>query len=113
MMAGIVSATLLTRRLTVSRPDRTAAAGDFDLAPMQATAISGDRLCVVAPLFYEILYVFARIDSDIHSIADLRNRHVAVGPPGSGSRATAELVLESLQLTPEVVTRDVIDWEQL
>ena len=38
-------------------------AGAVDLAPMQATAISGDHLCVVAPLFYEVLYVLAKADS--------------------------------------------------
>ncbi len=87
--------------------------GEVDLAPMQATAISGDPLCVVAPLFYEVLYVLAKVDSEIRSIDDLRGHRVAVGPPGSGSRATAELVLSSLGLTPDLVTRDVIDWQQL
>ncbi len=87
--------------------------GTVDLAPMQATAISGDPLCVVAPLFYEVLYVLAQVNTEIHSIHDLRGHHVAVGPLGSGSRATAELVLTSLNLTSDLVTRDVIDWQQL
>jgi TRAP transporter TAXI family solute receptor len=87
--------------------------GKVDLAPMQATAISGDQLCVVAPLFYELLYVLAKTDSNIESIGDLRGHRVAIGPPGSGSRATAELVFESLDLTPDLVIRDVIDWQQL
>ncbi len=88
-------------------------AGVVDLAPMQATAISGDQLCVIAPLFYEVLYVLAKVDTQIETIRDLRGHRVAVGPPGSGSRATAELVFDSLGLTPEVVTREVIDWQQL
>ena len=87
--------------------------GAVDLAPMQATAISGEHLCVVAPLYYEVLYVLAQAETAIHSIYDLRGRHVAVGPLGSGSRATAELVLSSLSLTPDLVARDVIDWQQL
>jgi TRAP transporter TAXI family solute receptor len=88
-------------------------AGLVDLAPMQATAITGDHLCVVAPLFYELLYVLARTESGIMSMADLRGRDVAVGPIGSGSRATAELVLASLQMTEQEVPRIVIDWSEL
>ncbi len=88
-------------------------AGHVDIAPMQATAISGDRLCVVAPLFYEVLYVLARADSGIESIRDLSGHRVAVGPPGSGSRATAELVFESLDLPPQLVRREAIQWQQL
>lgn len=87
--------------------------GAVDLAPMQATAISGDHLCVVAPLFYELLYVLAQVDTEIRSIEDLRGHHVAVGPVGSGSRATAELVMSSLNLTPDLVTREVMDWQDL
>lgn len=87
--------------------------GVIDLAPMQATSISGDQLRVVAPLFYEVLYVLARADSNVQSIEDLRGRRVAVGPQKSGSRATAELVFQSLGLTPDLVTRVVIDWSEL
>jgi TRAP transporter TAXI family solute receptor len=86
--------------------------GEIDLAPMQATAISGD-LCVIAPLFYEVLYVLVKVDSDIQSLSDLRGRHVAVGPPGSGSRAVAELIFESLNLTHDPPTREVMDWQRL
>jgi hypothetical protein len=64
-------------------------------------------------LFYELVYVLAKTDSSIQSIGDLRGHHVAIGPPGSGSRATAELVFDSLNLTPDLVIRDVIDWQQL
>jgi hypothetical protein len=86
--------------------------GAIDLAPMQATTINSD-IRVVAPLFYEVVHVFAKVDSKIQSITDLRGHHVAVGPRGSGSRATAELVFDSLKMTPDTVTRVVIDWEQL
>ena len=87
--------------------------GLVDLAPMQATAISGENLCVIAPLFYEVVYVLAKVDSDIRSISDLRGHTVAVGPPGSGSRATAELIFDSLSMTPDLVTRVVMDWQRL
>ncbi len=80
-------------------------AGQVDIAPMQATAIGGDQLCVVAPLFHEVLYVVAQSDSNIHSLDDLRGCRVAVGPEGSGSRVTAELLLSSFELSADLVTR--------
>ncbi len=83
-----------------------------DLAPMQATAIIGDELCVVAPLFYEAIHVLAREDSMIQSVADLRGHRVAVGPDGSGSRATADLLFQSLGLTGQV-RREEIEWTEL
>ncbi|MFK8112127.1 MAG: serine/threonine-protein kinase [Rubripirellula sp.] len=88
-------------------------AGMVDLAPMQATAMSGDHLCVVAPLFHELLYVLAKTDSGIQSIQDLKGHKVAVGPVGSGSRATAELVFASLNLPPEIAPRVVMEWSDL
>jgi len=87
-------------------------AGEFDLAPMQATAIRGDRLRVVAPLFYEVLHVLARSDTDVCSLQDLPGRRVAVGPLGSGSQATADLVLDSLELR-DAIQRETVSWQRL
>lgn len=87
--------------------------GQIDLAPMQATAISGDHLRVVAPLFYELLYVFARLDSNIESMQDLRNARVAVGPIGSGSHATSGLVFESLGFGDGDVNCESVGWHEL
>ncbi|TWT81795.1 Serine/threonine-protein kinase PrkC [Planctomycetes bacterium CA13] len=86
---------------------------EVDLAPMQASAISGNELRVVAPLFYEAVHVLARHDSNIRSVAGLAGHRVAVGPVGSGSRATAEMVFDSLELTPNVSPREVIPWREL
>ncbi len=85
----------------------------IDVAPMQATAMSGDHVCVIAPLFYEILYVLAKKDSAIESIGELAGHAVAVGPEGSGSRATAEMVFDSLGLDETAVRRQVIAWDDL
>ncbi|MEM1067972.1 MAG: TAXI family TRAP transporter solute-binding subunit, partial [Planctomycetota bacterium] len=70
------------------------------------------RLCVVAPLFDEVLYVLARTDSKIQTIRDLNGQLVAVGPKGSGSQATANLVLESLDLQ-DSVDQLSIEWRQI
>lgn len=88
-------------------------AGTVNLAPMQATAISGDELCVVAPLFYEVAHVLVRNDAAVNSISELIGHRVAVGPQGSGSRAVAEMIFDSLRLSEDLVEREVIAWPDL
>ena len=87
--------------------------GDVHIAPMQASAISGDDLCVVAPLFYEAVHLLAKFESSIRVPADLRGRRVAVGPIGSGSRATAEMVFDSLSLDGQATPRVVLPWRDI
>jgi TRAP transporter TAXI family solute receptor len=43
----------------------------------------------LASLFLEPIWVFYRKDVSINRLADLRGKRVAVGPPGSGTRAIA------------------------
>lgn len=86
---------------------------EVDLAPMQASAIRGDVLCVVAPLFYEAVHVLARVDSGIDSIDQLAGHRIAVGPRGSGSRLAAELVFDSLGLSEFDAPREVTSWPRL
>ncbi|MGB7347772.1 MAG: serine/threonine-protein kinase [Pirellulaceae bacterium] len=88
-------------------------AGDVHLAPMQAAAISGDQLCVVAPLFYEAVHVVVAAEMSIESIEELAGHDVAIGPPLSGSRRTAELVFDSLQLSPPIRPREVTGWSEM
>ncbi|MFG0261644.1 MAG: serine/threonine-protein kinase [Novipirellula sp. JB048] len=87
--------------------------GEVQLAPVQASAISGDPLCVVAPLFFEVVHLLVREHANVRSFHDLQGHRVAVGPLGSGSRATTEMVFESLNLTPEMAVREVLAWEEL
>jgi TRAP transporter TAXI family solute receptor len=86
--------------------------GQVDIAPMQVTAITGQRLFLVAPLFHELLYVLARPESGIETLEDLRGRTVAVGPRGSGSRETSELIFASLNFGDDI-RRQVIQWPEL
>lgn len=87
--------------------------GEIDLAPMEASVVSSDELCVVAPLFYEAVHIIADVSSGIESANDIRGHRVAVGPAGSGSRRTAELVFDSLGLTEDLVPREVLPWSEL
>ena len=92
--------------------------GEIDLAPMQATAMSGNAIAVVAPLFYEVLYVLSYETGGINSIQDLisdpdEQRRIAVGPAGSGSRSAAELVFQSLMIDPASLNLFESDWSTL
>ena len=87
--------------------------GEVDLAPMQASAISGNDLCVVAPMFFEAVHVLAQSKTSITKVEELRDHQVAVGPPGCGSRRTAELLLDSLELNEKITLREVQGWSDL
>ena len=88
-------------------------ARQVQLAPMQASAVGGEELAVVAPLFYEAVHILIRRDGPVHSIADLAGHTIAVGPTGSGSRHAAELVLDSLNLNATTCPRVDVEWPQL
>lgn len=88
------------------------------LAPMQASSISGDDLCVIAPLFYEAAHLLVRgpelTRQQPHlDLSLVEGRRIAVGPAGSGSRRTADMILDSLNLSTEVADREVISWPKL
>ena len=52
-----------------------------------------DGLRAIANLYQESLHIVVRADSAIHAIADLRDKRISLGGRGSGTRATAVLVL--------------------
>lgn len=54
-----------------------------------------DDLRAIANLYQESLHIVVRADSAIASIADLKGKRVSLGARGSGTRATAILVLEA------------------
>lgn len=68
------------------------AGGKVDLALLQGGTASGappGRLESLASLFLEPVWVFYRADLDVDRLVDLEGRRVAVGVPGSGTRALA------------------------
>ena len=87
---------------------------EVDLAPMQASEIRGDDLCVVAPLFYEAVHVLTRGGPErIGNIESIAEKRVAVGPMGSGSRQAAELLFSSLPDEGQRIARVVTPWPRL
>ncbi|HBJ37973.1 MAG TPA: hypothetical protein DDZ51_25090 [Planctomycetaceae bacterium] len=80
---------------------------------MQAGAMGGDDLCVVAPLFFEAIHVLVRAESPLTHVDQIGGNEVAVGPTGSGSRLATEMLLESLGFPPSTTPRRVLGWPEL
>lgn len=91
------------------------AAGDLDLATVQSDwqyhALNGtstfsdfgpnEKLRSVFSAHPDVVTVVARSDSGIETLADLKGKKVNIGNPGSGSRATAEVLLETIGIDVE------------
>jgi hypothetical protein len=60
-------------------------------------------LRAIANLYQESLQIVVRADSDIKGIPDLKGKRVSLGERGSGTRATAVLVIDAFGLTPRAV----------
>jgi hypothetical protein len=84
------------RRVATGQADFTIAAADavdtYELGPDNPGAA---RLRGVARLYDDYVQLAVPSDSDITSVADLRHKRVAIGPPGSGVRLIAERVLKA------------------
>ena len=56
------------------------------------------KLRALFSVYPELLTVVTREDANVRSLADLRGKRVSLGPPGSGTRATMELVMDAVGL---------------
>ena len=63
------------------------------------------RLRAIASLFPEALHVVVRSDSPIHAVADLAGKVAAVGEPGSGTAASARILLAAAGFGEDDVRR--------
>lgn len=63
-----------------------------------------DSLVSLGSLFYEPVWIFYRSDATLDRMIQLVARRVAVGAPGSGTRALSDLLLSANELTPEMLT---------
>lgn len=86
----------------------------FSLADVAYLSYSGElretirpvgTLRGIAVLHHSRVHVLVRGDSPITSVSDLRGRAIAVGPPGSGTAATSELVLAAFGVPLDTVSR--------
>lgn len=80
------------------------AQGDMQAAARQGTGAFADgpqpRLRALFEVAPEVFTVMVDPASPIRSVADLRGKRVAVGPPGSGTQATTALVLAAHGIGP-------------
>lgn len=64
--------------------------------PELARGVPFSDLRAVFSLYPEVFTVVARADADISSFSDLRGKRVNIGNPGSGQRATMEVLMRAL-----------------
>ncbi|GGZ89217.1 TAXI family TRAP transporter solute-binding subunit [Streptomyces echinoruber] len=85
------------------------ATGSADFAIAAADAVEtyrlrhapgADRLRGVARLYDDYVQLAVPYDSDVTTVADLRGKRVAIGPPGSGVRLIATRVLRAAGIDP-------------
>ncbi|MCH0561918.1 TAXI family TRAP transporter solute-binding subunit [Streptomyces sp. MUM 2J] len=82
-------------RLATGEADFTIAAADAVSTYELRHGPGADRLRGVARLYDDYVQLVVPRDSDIRSIADLRGRRVAIGPPESGVRLIADRLLQA------------------
>lgn len=68
---------------------------------VQATSMRSRQIAILAPLYYESLHILVRRDWSGDDIRQLAGQRLWIGPPQSGTRQAARLVLAALQLTEE------------
>jgi len=95
------------------------AQGGADLAFVQSDTRISPLARLVTPLYEEVLHILvaSRLESEVRTIYDLRDRRVAVGASSSGTRQLAERVLahfgvqvgERLELSPREVVAGLLD----
>lgn len=87
--------------------------GEVVLACVQEDARHSEGLKVVAPLYNEHVYVFARQDLGIETIDQLQGKQVALGPNGSGSRKSAQSILDDFPEIKNTITDVRGPWDDL
>jgi uncharacterized protein len=70
------------------------------------------KLRGVAVLQLNPLHLVVRAQSHIDGVAGLRNRRVGVGPPGSGTALTADLVLRAFGIDPKAVHTEFLQFNE-
>lgn len=79
--------------MTVHLPAIDALTGDGDF---EGVAI--DNFGFMGHIYPEVMQIVTPADSGIETIADLKGKNIAIGPPGSGTQAAARLILEAYGL---------------
>src|SRR5262245_26987408 len=70
------------------------------------------RLRGIAVLQLNPLHLVVRAQSNIAGVDGLRNQRVGVGPPGSGTALTADLVLRAFGIDPKAVRTEFLQFNE-
>ena len=70
-------------------------------ASVFADAGPNEKLRSVLSAHADVVTIVARADSGIKTLSDLKGKRVNIGNPGSGSRATAEVLLDTIGIAVE------------
>ncbi|GGV85800.1 hypothetical protein GCM10010294_65620 [Streptomyces griseoloalbus] len=97
------------RRVATGQADFAIAAADAVETYKLAGRPGADRLRGVARLYDDYVQLVVAPDSGIRSVADLRGKRVAIGPPKSGVRLIANQVLATAGIDPETDIRPSSD----
>jgi TRAP transporter TAXI family solute receptor len=103
---------LLTTAGSVENRERLLT-GAAHLGILQAGAVSMRGLRALAPLYPEAVHILVRQKRGIRSIADLSDRHVAIGPERSGTRALALQILDYYHVDPRRLVGSTQHFDQL
>lgn len=79
--------------MTVHLPALDALEGEGDF-----NGVVIDNFGFMGHIYPEVMQIVTPADSGIESIADLKGKDIAIGPPGSGTQAAARLILEAYGL---------------
>ncbi|MEG3631120.1 TAXI family TRAP transporter solute-binding subunit [Streptomyces poriticola] len=88
-------------RLASGKADVTIAAADAVETYKIQELPAADRLRGVARLYDDYVQLVVPVDSDVHSLADLRGKRVAIGLPNSGVRLIATRLLRTVGIDPD------------
>jgi uncharacterized protein len=88
------------QRVATGKADFTIAAADAVETYLLGNQPGADDLRGVARLYDDYIQLIVPRDSDVHSVADLRHKRVAIGPVNSGVRLIADRVLRAAGIDP-------------
>ncbi|MFF4755593.1 TAXI family TRAP transporter solute-binding subunit [Streptomyces sp. NPDC002514] len=88
------------QRVATGKADFTIAAADAVETYLLGNEPGARDLRGVARLYDDYMQLIVARDSDVHSVADLRHKRVAIGPVDSGVRLIADRILRAAGIDP-------------
>ena len=100
------------RRGLLSRRRRPRAGDIAFVGRLDGASGPYDHLRGVAVLQLTPVHLIVGRDAGIRAVGDLRGRRIGVGPPGSGTALTAELILRAFGIGPSAVHTEALPFNE-